>query len=97
MSSVALENRWMQYMFDSVWKRYNILNRIITFGQDVVWRNRVLDMIKVDSRTRILDICTGTGDLALKMAKRFPYAGTYAVDFSPNMLALAKKEQKGRA
>ncbi len=81
----------MQDMFDSVWERYSLTNRIITFGQDALWRNRVSDMLKVGKETKILDICTGTGDLALKIAKRFPYARTYAIDFSPRMLAFAKK------
>ncbi len=89
-------NRWMQYMFDSVWERYNLTNRIITFGQDALWRNRVLDMIKVERETKILDICTGTGDLALKIAKRFPCARTYAIDFSPSMLALARERAAGQ-
>ena len=78
-------------MFDAVPEKYNRLNKILTFGQDETWRQKALDAIETEDGTTILDICTGTGDLALKIAGRFPNARVYALDFSPRMLAWAKE------
>ncbi len=78
-------------MFDSVPEKYNRLNKIITFGQDEAWRQKAIDAIKAQDGDRILDICTGTGDLALKIASKFPKTKVYAIDFSPRMLGFAKE------
>src|SRR3989338_10771287 len=84
----------MRQMFDAVPQRYNRLNRIITFGRDEAWRQKALEAIEAKDGDRILDICTGTGDLALKIAKWRPKAEIYAVDFSPHMLAAAKERAR---
>lgn len=81
-------------MFDSVPDSYNLLNKILTAGKDQIWRNKVLEILEVYHGDRILDICTGTGDLALKMAERFTHAKIYAIDFSFNMLNYAKNRAK---
>jgi len=78
-------------MFDSIPQRYVLLNKILTFGQDDRWRDKLLQNIQTKSGNKILDICTGTGDLALKLAKKFPNVEIYAMDFSPNMLHEAEK------
>ena len=59
-------------MFDAVPERYRLLNRILTVGQDELWRRKVLDFIEPKEDLRILDICTGTGDLSIKLAQKFP-------------------------
>lgn len=91
MNNIALDNGWMRRMFDSVPQVYNRLNRIITLGQDEIWRQKAADAIEAEDKTAILDICTGTGDLALKIARKFPNSKIYAIDFSPRMLGLAKE------
>lgn len=78
-------------MFDSAAASYSPLNRILTFGQDEIWRQAAVDIIEPHSGGRILDICTGTGDLALKLAKGFSNLKIYALDYSENMLAAARK------
>ena len=91
MNNCAIDNGWMREMFDSVPRRYRLLNKILTFGQDESWRQRALEMIKVQAGDKILDVCTGTADLALKIARMFPWAKIHAIDFSLQMLAAAKK------
>lgn len=78
-------------MFDSISEEYVLLNKVLTFGQDSYWRNKLLQNIKPNDGDKMLDICTGTGDLAIRLATEFPKAKIYAMDFSPNMLSEAEK------
>ena len=91
MNSIALNNSWMQRMFSSASSSYVMLNRILTFGQDDRWRQAAVDIIRPSEKDKILDICTGTADLALKITRRFPALEIYALDYSPNMLAVARR------
>lgn len=56
-------------MFDTISGNYDGLNRVISFGIDIKWRNRVVAILKKKQPQSILDIATGTGDLAIKMVK----------------------------
>jgi len=56
-------------MFDTISGNYDNLNRVISFGIDVKWRKKVLKLIEESNPTTILDIATGTGDLAILMAQ----------------------------
>lgn len=78
-------------MFDSAANRYVLSNKVLTFCQDERWRQAAVDVIQPETKIKILDICTGTADLALKIAKRFPHSTIYGLDFSQNMLGVAKE------
>lgn len=56
-------------MFDNISKEYDGLNRVISFGIDVKWRKKVVDLVDKQNPSNILDIATGTGDLAINLAK----------------------------
>ena len=56
-------------MFDAISNEYDGLNRVISFGIDVKWRNKVVDIVGKTNPDSILDIATGTGDLAINLAK----------------------------
>ena len=56
-------------MFDAISGNYDGLNRVISFGIDVKWRKKVLQLVAAKNPETILDIATGTGDLAILMAK----------------------------
>lgn len=78
-------------MFDTISKNYDGLNRVISFGIDIKWRKRVVKLLKRKNPTSILDIATGTGDLAINLtqtgAKRI-----VGLDISPGMLEVGKKK-----
>lgn len=84
-------------MFAQIAPRYDLMNRVLSLGIDISWRKRVLDCLHLGGQLPILDCCTGTGDLALMLAKhvqgRIKVIGT---DFCAPMLELARdKHQKG--
>ena len=74
-------------MFDAIAPRYDLLNRIISFGIDRGWRRRCVRALG-DAPARILDLATGTGDLAIESAKTYPGARVVGVDPSTKMLEI---------
>ncbi len=72
-------------MFDAISGNYDNLNRIISFGIDVRWRKKIVSMISAKKPELILDIATGTGDLAILMAKTNAKK-IIGLDISPGML-----------
>ncbi len=78
-------------MFDTISKEYDGLNRVISFGIDVKWRKKVVDIIAKTQATRILDIATGTGDLAINLAKT-DAKEIIGLDISPGMLEVGRKK-----
>jgi demethylmenaquinone methyltransferase/2-methoxy-6-polyprenyl-1,4-benzoquinol methylase len=80
-------------MFDGISKRYDILNRIITFGIDVLWRKKVVKLLKKEKHNSLLDIATGTGDLVIELAK-LDIDEIIGLDISPGMLEIARRKVK---
>jgi demethylmenaquinone methyltransferase/2-methoxy-6-polyprenyl-1,4-benzoquinol methylase len=76
-------------MFDGISKSYDILNRIITLGIDVIWRKRVVRLLKKEQPKSILDIATGTGDLVIELAS-IDAEKIIGLDISPGMLEIGK-------
>ena len=83
-------------MFNEVPGRYDIMNRILTLGQDERWRKKATKLCLEEEPERVLDICTGTADLALRIAKMADNQPEItASDFSQPMLDVAAgKAQK---
>ena len=73
-------------MFDSIAPRYDLLNRVLSLGLDQRWRRRAVSELLLREGARVLDLCTGTADLALAVASRHPGASLVGVDFSGAML-----------
>lgn len=87
-------------MFDGISHRYDLLNRLLSAGIDVQWRKQALKMLgKHIQPQRILDVATGTADLALALAEVWPKASVVGVDISEGMLAIGrgKISQQGMA
>jgi len=78
-------------MFDTISNEYDGLNRIISFGRDVRWRKKVVRLVKNSAPNSILDIATGTGDLAIALADTGA-SRIVGLDISPGMLAVGKRK-----
>ena len=78
-------------MFDTISREYDGLNRVISFGIDVKWRKKVVDIVGKQNPDTILDIATGTGDLAINLAKT-QASKIVGFDISPGMLEIGKKK-----
>jgi demethylmenaquinone methyltransferase/2-methoxy-6-polyprenyl-1,4-benzoquinol methylase len=78
-------------MFDTISKNYDGLNRVISFGIDIKWRKRVVAILTKKKPKSILDIATGTGDLAINMIKTGAQR-IVGLDISPGMLEVGKEK-----
>ena len=86
-------------MFDAIAPRYDLLNHVLSAGIDKRWRARAIDSLQLTGRETVLDVCTGTADVAL--AARRGASRVVGVDFAGAMLALglqkvAKAGESGR-
>ncbi|MGY5351743.1 bifunctional demethylmenaquinone methyltransferase/2-methoxy-6-polyprenyl-1,4-benzoquinol methylase UbiE [Wenyingzhuangia sp. IMCC45533] len=92
--STAAKKTQVADMFDNISENYDGLNRVITFGIDVKWRKKVVDIVKATSPKNILDIATGTGDLAIMESNAIPNASIVGLDISAGMLEVGKEKIK---
>ncbi len=79
-------------MFDRIAPKYDLLNHTLSVGIDKIWRRRVVNIVKRYQPRRILDMATGTGDLAIALARRIPEAYIVGADPSEGMLTEARKK-----
>src|SRR5262245_19576012 len=83
-------------MFDRIAPTYDLLNHLLSANVDKAWRRTTVRRLALTGRERVLDACTGTGDLALALLN----GGAKEVvgsDFAPQMVERAKKKAEGRA
>jgi demethylmenaquinone methyltransferase / 2-methoxy-6-polyprenyl-1,4-benzoquinol methylase len=87
----TLEEPQVQAMFDRIAGVYDTFNSVMTAGLHHRWRARAVELAGVGPGARVLDVATGTGDLALELVRRVsPGGAVVGVDFSAGMLALAQ-------
>ncbi len=80
-------------MFDRIAGVYDLLNTVMTAGLHHEWRRRAADLADVEPGDRVLDVATGTGDLAFELASRVaPGGAVVASDFSEQMLSIAREK-----
>lgn len=79
-------------MFGRVARRYDLANHLLSFGMDFLWRARVARLVESWQAERILDLATGSGDLALALQRRLPKAKIVAADFSEKMIEIARSK-----
>jgi demethylmenaquinone methyltransferase/2-methoxy-6-polyprenyl-1,4-benzoquinol methylase len=75
-------------MFDAIAPRYDLLNHVLSAGLDRGWRDRAVDALQLPANARVLDVCTGTADLAIATVGRARDASVVGVDFAGEMLRL---------
>ncbi|MGH7770655.1 MAG: ubiquinone/menaquinone biosynthesis methyltransferase [Candidatus Binatia bacterium] len=81
----------VQNIFDRIARRYDLLNRVISFHLDTFWRKKAIEALKGNDGF-VLDLGTGTGDLALTAAREIK-GKIFGLDFSPEMLRLAQAKK----
>ena len=77
-------------IFAGIAGRYDLFNRLSSFGIDRSWRRRTVHLAALKPESRVLDLCSGTGDLALALARQGQPAEVVATDFTPEMLEIAE-------
>lgn len=83
-------------MFDSIAPAYDVMNRMMTFGIDTIWRRKAVDMVGAYKPRRVLDVATGTGDLAFLIDERLKPESLLGIDLSAGMLAVARDKARER-
>ena len=86
----------VEEMFDNIAPTYDLLNHRLSWNIDKYWRKKAIstlsDNMTEEGTPRILDVATGTGDLALQMAKKMPKADITGIDISDGMLQIARQK-----
>ena len=82
----------VEQMFDNISGNYDGLNRVISMGTDVSWRKKVVQMAKDHQPETVLDIATGTGDLAIQIAEAANAKKIIGLDLSEGMLKVGRKK-----
>jgi demethylmenaquinone methyltransferase / 2-methoxy-6-polyprenyl-1,4-benzoquinol methylase len=81
----------VQKMFDDISPKYDFLNHFLSFGIDFIWRKKMVSMLSASHPRRILDVATGTGDVAIALTRMNPEQIT-GIDISEKMLDIARKK-----
>jgi demethylmenaquinone methyltransferase/2-methoxy-6-polyprenyl-1,4-benzoquinol methylase len=91
--SGTLEEGQVRAMFDRIAGPYDLMNSVMTAGLHHRWRQRAADLARLSPGDRALDVATGTGDLAVELARRVgPSGEVVGSDFSEGMLAVARRK-----
>ena len=94
--SQAAKTGQVREMFDSIAPAYDVMNRMMTLGIDRTWRRKAVDMVGEYKPRRILDVATGTGDLAFLIDERLHPESLTGIDLSEGMLAVAREKARQR-
>ncbi|MCA9194043.1 MAG: bifunctional demethylmenaquinone methyltransferase/2-methoxy-6-polyprenyl-1,4-benzoquinol methylase UbiE [Planctomycetales bacterium] len=94
LKPVDKDSQRVQSMFAEIAPRYDLLNHLLSLGIDIRWRKFVVKNLRLDQSAPVLDCCTGTGDLALLIAKKLAgRAKVFGTDFCEPMLEIARQKQ----
>lgn len=91
-SGTATEPARVRQMFGAIARRYDLANHMLSCGTDFYWRKCAANIVAGWRPGKIVDLATGTGDLALALQKTLPNAEVTGVDFLPEMLELAQRK-----
>ena len=88
---------FVRHMFADAARQYDRMNRIMTLGQDQRWRRMVVEACRLQPGARVLDVATGTADIALEVLRRHPQARVVGADFTHEMMRIGQaKDPTGR-
>jgi demethylmenaquinone methyltransferase/2-methoxy-6-polyprenyl-1,4-benzoquinol methylase len=89
-------SRYVQDVFTRIAPRYDLMNRLMTGGQDLRWRKEVIQRARLSPGSRLLDLGTGTGDLAREALSQQPQAWVVAADFTLEMMRVGQASSAQR-
>ena len=89
---VGSKKKQVTKMFDNIAPYYDFLNRFLSLGIDTIWRKKMINTLKDENPKHILDVATGTADVAIEMSKRLDAEKIVGLDISPEMLEVGKKK-----
>ncbi len=81
-------------MFDVIARRYDFMNRFLSAGIDVIWRKKAISLFKKENPQHILDVATGTADMAIRAAKMLHPKKITGIDISEKMLEIGRQKVK---
>jgi len=79
-------------MFESIAFSYDFQNSFLSLGQDILWRRALARSMRVPRKGIVLDLATGTAELAIEICSRHPEVRVAGLDFSPSMLAIGQRK-----
>jgi demethylmenaquinone methyltransferase/2-methoxy-6-polyprenyl-1,4-benzoquinol methylase len=82
---------YVQNMFTRIARHYDLMNRLMTGGQDIRWRKQVIQLARLKDNSTLLDLGAGTGDLAREALAQAPRAKVIAADFTLEMMRVGRK------
>lgn len=83
---------YVRKMFTRIASHYDLMNRLMTGGQDIRWRRQVIQLARLNETSCLLDLGTGTGDLAREALTQFPRAKVIAGDFTLEMMRVGRRK-----
>ena len=86
------KEEYVRTMFGQIAARYDLMNRIMTLGRDQAWRRYAIEQASIPDEGWVLDVATGTGDLAVEARRAHPEAKVVGIDLVAEMLAVARKK-----
>jgi demethylmenaquinone methyltransferase/2-methoxy-6-polyprenyl-1,4-benzoquinol methylase len=93
MTKLTAKGRAIRQMFDDIAPRYDLLNRLLSFGVDRRWRRVAVRQLAIPPQGRVLDVATGTGDVALEIARQTdPSVRIVGADFTQGMLVRGREK-----
>ena len=93
--NTTVQKQHVRSLFDSIARRYDILNHLLSAGIDAYWRRRAISRLRPETGGRILDVATGTADFAIAAARLAPRE-IVGIDIAEEMLALGRKKLSAR-
>ena len=87
------KKEFVKYIFNDISSTYDFLNHFLSFGIDIIWRKKFIKSLHFSNGDKVLDVATGTGDVAFAIRKKYK-TDIMGLDLSVNMLEIAKKKSK---
>jgi demethylmenaquinone methyltransferase/2-methoxy-6-polyprenyl-1,4-benzoquinol methylase len=91
-----LKDTQIKRMFERIAFSYDLQNSVLSMGQDMRWRKVLADSIQAFDGNLVLDMATGTAEVAIEICRRHPRSRVIGIDFSPGMLAIGRRKTRAR-